>query len=247
MAGVEPIPDEPAAVIETGATRALAVADYHAGYESWLRHEEGVNAESRASARRERVLGLLSETDADRVVFLGDLAHFFGGPHGAERGEIEVLFERLPVPATVVKGNHDGGIETIAGPDVTVTDTDGIRLGDVGLVHGHTWPSREVLDAEVVCIGHEHPCVRLRDRVGGSRTVRAWLRGPLRAAPFERRYGDLDWQDPELVVFPRFNDLLGCKAVNDDPGFLAPFLPEGLPEADAYLLDGTRLGQYTEI
>ncbi|PSP80245.1 phosphoesterase [Halobacteriales archaeon QS_1_68_20] len=248
MAAVEPIPDRPAAVAEADGERALVIADYHAGIEAWLRYEEGAHVDSAAEMRRERTLDLVATTGVDRVVFLGDLAHFFGGPHGAERGEIEVLFEELPVPVTVVKGNHDGGIESVAGPDVTVTPTDGVRMGDLGLVHGHTWPSPEVLSAEVVCVGHEHPCVRLEDRVGGRQIEPAWLRGSLARAPFDGRYDDLDWRDPELVVFPAINDLVGCTWVNvDEQEFLAPFLPEGMPDADAYLLDGTRLGDYGRV
>jgi len=251
MASVEPLPGRAAAVADLGDERALVIADYHAGIESWLRHEEGVTVESRAEARRERVLALLDESDADRVVFLGDLAHFFGGPHGAERGEIELLFEALSVPATVVKGNHDGGIESVAGEGVTVTDPAGVRLGDVGLVHGHTWPAPEALEGTVVCVGHEHPHVRLEDRVGGRRIEPVWVRGPLARDPFDARgapYDDLDWRDPELVVFPAFNDLVGGTWVNvSEQEFLAPFLPSGLPVADAYLLDGTRLGDYGRV
>jgi metallophosphoesterase superfamily enzyme len=49
----------------------------------------------------------------------------------------------------------------------------------------------------------------------------------------------------ELVVFPAFNDLSGGTWVNvTDREFLSPFLPEGLDEGQAYLLDGTRLGKY---
>jgi putative SbcD/Mre11-related phosphoesterase len=247
MPNVEPVPDAPVAVVDTGDGRVLAVADYHAGYESWLRHEEDVHAESRAGSRRERLLGHVEATSVDRVVFLGDLAHFYGGPHGAERGEIELLLESLPVPATVVKGNHDGGIQALAGPAVTVTDTAGVRTGGVGFVHGHTWPAPDVLSADLVCIGHEHPCVRLEDPVGGRRVDRVWVRGGMTAEPFADRYEDLDWTDPELVVFPAFNELLGCTWVNEDDGFLAPFLPAALPAGDAYLLDGTRLGDYREV
>lgn len=250
MASVEPIPDRPAAVVDTGDERALAFADYHAGIESWLRHEQGVSLDSDADARRECVLALLKRTNPDRVVILGDLAHFFGGPHGAERGELEVLLEALVrrVPVTVVKGNHDGDVECVVPDGVTVTPTDGVRLGVVGFAHGHTWPAREVLESEVVCIGHEHPCVRLVDSVGGSRIERVWLRGRLDREAFADRYDDLDWQDPELVVFPAFNERSGGTWVNvDGQEFLAPFLPDALPSADAYLVDGTRLGDYRSI
>jgi putative SbcD/Mre11-related phosphoesterase len=245
MASVEPVPDRPAAVVDTGAERALVVADFHAGIEAGLRVESGVHVDSRAEERREAVLGMLDSTDPDRFVVLGDFMHSIGGPGGAERGEIEVLLEAIDVPTTVVKGNHDGDIESWV--DAAVTDGTGVRLGDVGFAHGHTWPDPEVLAADVVCVGHEHPCVRLTDEVGGSRIERVWLRGPLEREPFGERDGELAWSAPELVVFPAFNDLCGGTWVNVNENFLAPFLPDALPSAQAYLLDGTRLGEYGRV
>lgn len=248
MSLVEPVPGEPAAVADLGEERALVVADIHAGIESWLRYEKGVRLDPGAEQRREHIAALLDRTSPDRIVFLGDLAHFFGGPHGAERGEIEVLLERLSLPGTLIKGNHDGGIEAIIDDLIEVTDPAGVRMGDVGFVHGHTWPSREVLAADVICIGHEHPAVAMQDEVGGRRVERVWLRGPLDRTPFDERYEGLEWNDTELVVFPAFNDRVGGKWVNSENAeFLAPFLPRGLPEAQAYLLDGTRLGRYRQV
>ncbi|WP_439026605.1 metallophosphoesterase [Haloarchaeobius sp. DT45] len=247
MAAVEPIPNSPAAVVETGEDRCLVVADLHAGIEDALRFERGVHVRSHASDRREQVLDLAAETDPDRFVVLGDVMHSIGGPGGAERGEIEVLLEELGLPTTVVKGNHDGGVESWI--DAQVTDGTGVRIGDVGFTHGHTWPSTAVLGADVVCMGHEHPCVRLTDEVGGSRIERVWLRGALARDPFADRDAALveDWRDPELVVFPAFNDLCGGTWVNTRNDFLAPFLPAGLEGGQAYLLDGTRLGAYQRV
>jgi putative SbcD/Mre11-related phosphoesterase len=250
--GVEPVPGEPAAVIEGEAERALCVADYHAGLEAGL-GRRGVELPSQSRERREHLLSLLDTTDAERVVFLGDLAHAIGGARGAERDELAALFAALDGRAsvTVVKGNHDGEIDSVAddlGIEVDVTPTDGTTFGDVGLAHGHTWPSREVLESAVVCVGHEHPTVRLEDDVGGSRAERAWLRGRLAPEPLVDHHGEELAIDGELVVFPAFNDLSGGTWVNV-PGqeFLAPFLPEGIAEGEAYLLDGTRLGAYRDV
>ncbi len=247
---VEPVPDAPAAVADLGGERALVVADYHAGIEAALRGERGVSIESNAAERRERLLELINRTGAGRVVFLGDLMHSIGGPGGAERGEVEVLLESLPVGATLVPGNHDGGIEEWV-EGIEVTPTDGTRIGAVGFAHGHTWPAPEVLDADVVCVGHEHPCARLTDPVGGTRVERVWLRGPLDRKPFASRVDDADlfgdWRDPDLVVLPAYNDLSGGTWVNEEPDFLCPFLPDALPEGEAYLLDGTLLGAYDRV
>lgn len=257
MASIEPVPGEPVAVASIGAERALVLADFHAGIEIELR-QEGVELPSRVADRRESVLSLLDRTDADRLIVLGDLTTEIGKPNSTERSELRTLLERVTdqVPMTIVKGNHDGAIETLVDavvseydPDheLRVTPTDGYRRGAVGFVHGHTWPTTDVLEADVIAMGHEHPMVRLTDAVGGSRTERVWLRGPLCPDPFETHYGtSLDIKS-DLVVFPAFNDLTGGTWTNTGQEFLAPYLPAGFETAQTYLLNGTRLGRYDRI
>ncbi len=266
MARVEPIVGEPAAVADLGAERALLVADVHAGIEVGLRYERGVELASRAAGRRERLLRLLEETDVDRLVVLGDLAHRIGAPDGEEREELERLIEAVTarVPMTLVEGNHDAGVAEAFADVLHVIEPGGglLRSGVVGVVHGHTWPDPELLAADVICMGHEHPQVRLEDAVGGSRVKRAWLRGGVDPTAFvedDRDTGagaaevdaagvDGPTDPPELVVFPAFNERSGGTWVNvDGQSFLAPFLPAALPAGDAYLLDGTRLGDYRRV
>jgi len=261
---VEPVVGEPAAVASFGGRRALLVADVHAGIEVGLRYERGVELDSRAEERRERLCDLIAETDSDRLVVLGDLAHRIAAPDGDERDELAALIRAVTdrVPMTLVEGNHDAGVAEAfaseidvigAGGGVLSGSRDGGATADtrVGVLHGHTWPVPELLDADVVCMGHEHPQVRLEDAVGGSRVERAWLRGTLDPAAFAED-GDADPEPsadpPELVVFPAFNERSGGTWVNvDGQSFLAPFLPAALPAGDAYLLDGTRLGDYRRI
>ncbi|EMA39100.1 metallophosphoesterase [Halococcus hamelinensis] len=249
---IEPVPGEPAAVVRAGGERVLCVADYHAGLEAALRWD-GVSLPSRATERREHLLSLVESTAVERVAVLGDLAHAIGDSRGPERDELEALFEALVerVAVTVVKGNHDGAIESVTDGidgEIAVTSTGGVRVGDVGFAHGHTWPARRVLEADVVCVGHDHPAVRLEDDVGGTRAERVWLRGPLDPDPFREHYDEALDITGELVVFPAFNDLSGGTWVNvEQQEFLAPFLPDGLAEGEAYLLDGTRLGAYREV
>ena len=286
MTGVEPVVGRPAAVADLGSERALLVADVHAGIEVGLRYERGVELDSRAERRRERLVDLIEHTAADRLVVLGDLAHRIGAPDGAERAELDRLIEAVldRVPMTLVEGNHDGGVAEAFADDLDVIPpTGGLLASDangenepsrIAVLHGHTWPEPALLDADIVCMGHEHPQVRLSDAVGGSRTKRAWLRGPLDPAAFlEGSEGDVPeggegdvpggseggppeamsggavpTRPPELVVFPAFNERSGGTWVNVEGGsFLAPFLPAALPSADAYLLDGTRLGDYRRV
>ena len=251
---VEPLPGEPAAVADCGPQRLLVVADYHAGLEVSLRRE-GVELRSRASERREKVLSLLDRTGADGVLFLGDLANAIGAPGKEEARELRELLTALTrrVPVTVTKGNHDGDIEDVVedvseAHPVTVVDGPGTRVGAVGFAHGHTWPAHEVLTAETVCVAHEHPVVRLEDEVGGARMERVWLRGRLNADAFADRYDEPLDSGADVVVFPGFNDLSGGTWVNvEGQSFLSPFLPDGLVDGEAYLLDGTRLGAYRRV
>ncbi len=252
---VEPVPGAPAATLDLGDERALAVADYHAGIEVGLRYERGVELDSNADERRQRLLSLLDRTGADRVVVLGDLVHRIAEPDGAEAEEVRDLLDALDaraVPLTLAKGNHDGGIGDVFPDRIDLLPAEGARVGSIGMVHGHTWPTAEALSASTLCMGHEHPSVRLTDEVGGSRVERAWLRGPLRRAPFRDALGDdadeLAWHEPELVVFPAFNDRSGGTWINvEGESFLAPFLPEALASGEAYLTDGTRLGPYRGV
>ncbi len=248
---VEPIPDEPAALVDCEGDRALVVADYHAGIEAGLRRD-GVELDSDADGRLAALTGLLDRTGPDRLVVLGDLGHAIGSPGRTEREEIESVLaaaaERVPV--TVVPGNHDGALDELVGEydRISLAPGQGTRLGEVGFAHGHTWPDPEVLAAEVLCLGHEHPVVRLEDEVGGWRVERVWLRGAVDPAPFRSQHDDGEPVPEELVVFPAFNDRSGGTWINV-PGrdFLSPFLPAALADGQAYLLDGTHLGAYEQV
>ncbi len=247
---VEPVPGDPAALVDCDGDRALVVADYHAGIEAGLR-SEGVELDSDADSRLARLTALLDRTDPDRLVILGDLGHTIGHPGRAEREEIESVLTAVAdrVPLTLVRGNHDVAVESLLDPidDVALAPSQGVRIGNVGFVHGHTWPDPPVLESQYLCLGHEHPVVRLEDEVGGRRVERAWLRGGVDPTPFCEHHGT-DLPTPgKLVVFPAFNDRSGGTWVNVPGEFLSPFLPAGLVDGEAYLLDGTRLGPYEQI
>jgi hypothetical protein len=246
MAAIEPVEGEPAAVAEGPNGPILVVADYHAGIERGFR-QQGVEVESRAEARRDRLGRLLDRTDPAQVVFLGDLGNHIGQPDGAELEELMDLEHDLRHhDVLLVPGNHDGLLGDAL--DIEVAEGAGVRIGDVGYVHGHTWPDPEILDVSVLAVGHEHPCVRLEDEVGGSQIERVWLRGDGDPTPFRDHHGPEIEGPAEVVVFPAFNELVGGTWVNvAGQEFLSPFLPAAAPSAQAYLLDGTRLGHYETI
>ncbi len=246
---VEPVMNERAAIATADGQRLLIIADYHAGVEAVLR-SDGVEIASQAESRRERLLGLIAGNDIDRLVILGDLVHAIGDPWDSEREEIEALVEQLSVPVTLIKGNHDGEIEGLLDEldhETSISSTSGARIGDIGFAHGHTWPNPSLFETRAICVGHEHPVIRLEDSVGGSRIEPAWLRGTVDPSGFQEQYGE-QGNEPELIVFPAFNELSGGTWINvDGQEFLSPFLPQGLADGEAYLLDGTRLGDFRAV
>ena len=104
---VEPVPGAPAAIAETDGERLLVVADYHAGIEAGLRYD-GVELESAADGRRERLVSLVAEHRVDRVVVLGDLGHAIGDPFDDERAELDL--DELPASEPAM----DVGARTVA-------------------------------------------------------------------------------------------------------------------------------------
>ncbi|ERG94562.1 metallophosphoesterase [Haloquadratum walsbyi] len=270
---VEPLPSVPAALAHIGTETALVIADYHAGIEIGLRYERGVELDSNAEDRRHRLLNLLTGHPVDRLIILGDAGHRIGNPDDKETQELTSVFEAVlnHAPITVVRGNHDAGIESVAtavetdsaqtGNTIDVTEASGINFGDIGFVHGHSWPDETVLDCDILCVGHEHPQLRVADHVGGSQQTRAWLRGPLDWTPFQNKLEikttfespddtqTISQDPPDVIVFPAFNERSGGTKVNTNEGFLSPFLPAAFQKnhTDAYLLDGTRLGPYQSV
>ena len=255
---IEPVPGDPAATVDLGGERALLVADYHAGIEVGLRYERGVELPNNAAERRRRLLSVLDSTGVDQLVVLGDLGHDLGEPEGDERDELDAVAEAVVddrgIEITVAPGNHDGDLAALFGDreGVTILPPSGGLLGgesgSVGVVHGHTWLDPELLSASTICMGHEHPQVKLEDSVGGYRVEQAWVRGRVDPALLVDGDPPAAIDAPELVVFPAFNDRSGGTWVNvAGQEFLAPFLPDAFVDADCYLLDGTRLGSYRGV
>ena len=122
------------------------------------------------------------------------------------------------------------------------------------LFHGHTWPSKDVLRADLVVMGHLHPMVSLRTDVGGVLKKRVWLilegdRGILaeRLKSKTRMRRKL-----KLIVMPAFNPILTGISVNSltPRDRLWPLMRGGgfeLRQAEVITLNGERLGRVGEL
>lgn len=244
---MEPAPSRPVPLFGERAlhlpdAQAVAVGDVHVGLETDL-SQAGVHLPSQTSRMRARLEAILARTQAKRLVVIGDLKHKVPYSTRQEIRELPGFFRGLPAKVELVPGNHDVDLEGLV--EVEVHEATGIRVGDVALLHGHTWPGEEIMGARTVVTCHNHPAVLLMDELGHRHKEPAWIRAPFTDKARER-YPALP-EDAQMVVMPAFNELTGGTAFNALEGarLLGPIFNNGLVDADAgrvFTLDGVELG-----
>lgn len=226
------------------AGNALIICDLHIGVESHLR-SKGFHLTSHTNDMRQAILDSADE-DINKLIVLGDVKDSVPGSTKQEYAEIpdffESLFERFDT-IDVVRGNHDTMIEEFLPPRVRIRPATGMKYDDLGLIHGHTWPSQDVMDCETLVLGHNHPAVMFRDGVGRQMTEPCWFRGN-----FAKDENDKYQKLPKnFIVIPAFNRMLGGSPINViGEDLLGPVLNSDLLDLDngsIYLLDGICLGK----
>jgi metallophosphoesterase superfamily enzyme len=123
----------------------------------------------------------------------------------------------------------------------------GYCLEDVGLVHGHTWPSECVMAQRTLITAHNHPAVMFEDGLHKNTTERCWVRAPFLAARTDR----YDRLPDELIMVPSMNLNLRGSPVNfENPRMLGPLFSQKMIDMDnarVYLLDGVYLGKIGQM
>ncbi len=235
---LEPVPDIPALKVKGGGGW-IVVADLHIGIEVQLRRS-GFNLPSQMP-KMTAALDSLSGT-AKNLMILGDLKHRIPSVGHREDEEIRSLIGKMLERykrVVLVAGNHDGGISSALPEGCEAISSRGTVVGDVGLFHGHVWPSEDVMAADKVVMAHIHPAVLMVDSLGTRSSEKCWVRAPFSEERVKERYSSCPEQ---LVVVPAFNPLLTGTPVNADHGtILGPLFKNGLVSTGSmkvHLLDG---------
>ncbi len=151
---------------------AVAISDLHLGFEAALA-EHGVSI-PRFQRREilERLARLLDACEPEKLIIAGDFKHEFSKNLADEWVEIKQVLRFLQqrTEPIVVRGNHDNFLATILG-DLRMTLHDRYDLGGCTFVHGH----EDVQTLGTIVMGHEHPAVKLRDSLGATVSVPAFL------------------------------------------------------------------------
>lgn len=279
MTPLKPIQSEPALLLRHAKERVVVIGDLHIGWEVTL-SQQGIHVPSQTGKMLERLKKIANDEKPSRVVMLGDVKHSVTGAEIEEWRDVPEFFEALlkVVPSVqVITGNHDGNLEPLTPSQVEIMGPTGLALWKkFGLLHGHAWPSPEILGCETLILGHLHPAITLRDAIGYRLTRPVWVtapcdakklvRGTMKAAGLsvkgnleemlEQRFG-VKLRVVRCVFVPPFNDFLGGRPVNSKRieethagERLGPILRSGaidLDKAEVHLLDGTYLGTVKQL
>jgi len=165
----------------------LAMADLHIGLEAAL-ERTGVHIPRIQSATmKESLIRIMDRYDPDTVLILGDLKHEFSGNLDQEWRDVRDILSMLRDTATVkvAKGNHDNYLANIS-HKLGIEVADSFEIDGIAFMHGHADTAHRPL-----VIGHEHPSVRIFDRVG------AYLKLP----------SFLHFETEQILVLPAFSPL----------------------------------------
>ena len=255
------INNEPALLIsDREHGRILAIADLHLGIEHEL-FKDGITIEPQAEKLYKRIEKLLRMTKADKLVIIGDLKHKIPGISFRELKEIPKFIGPLAEKARIilVKGNHDTELRELV-DKAEVVDSKGFAIGKYGFFHGHAWPSKRLLECDHLFTAHIHPTVEFIDDFGFRLVEKVWVMGKLKEKKLRERYkirkkkGEEPFEFGELqtTIFPSFNPIISGVPLNSrrKRNYIGPLLSSkafDAKRADAYMLDGTALGEVREI
>jgi len=247
------VPGESALVHKDGDSATLLVSDLHLGLEKEMARK-GFRIPPYSMRMLDRIKAISDRTKMDRIVVVGDVKHSIGKVEDLDWSILPWFFDTLldifPV-VEVVPGNHDGGIRSLLPNRVKLHPSEGTVIGGrekVGVAHGHSWPSEQVISSKRIVMGHSHFRYEMRDRFGSRSKEAVWLFAKYDVAGLlvKAGYRPIKKGEGKLAVMPPFNNLVGGQAINVKGGLkFGPILSSGtvdVSDADMFLLDGTRVG-----
>lgn len=240
-----PIPGFPALWIES--LKVLVIADLHIGIENELR-DQGVQVSSHTYQMKKNLLQICEKYRPRDIFIIGDIKHSIPATPFFEKKELNDFLSDLSRFALIhiIPGNHDGGINYLISEEIIIHSSEGYILDNIGFVHGHRWPKKTVLQCDYLIMGHSHPTILLKDRLGFQNFEPCWIKTGLNKIQAKKMYSAFN-DDITAIILPAFNRLCGGIAVNRD-ALLGPLKKIiDLDHAAVFLLDGTHLGMVKEI
>jgi putative SbcD/Mre11-related phosphoesterase len=212
----------------------LVIADLHIGYAKTL-EARGYNIPSQIKSFLKEIKELKAKTGASKLILLGDIKHNVPKADIGEKYDVPKFFYELSdmfEKIIVIKGNHDGRIELMIHPKNIEVKKEFV-LGDLGFIHGHSYPSEELMsNCKVLVMGHIHPVFKVVDRLCKKHYYPCWLISSLNKKKLER-YDNITVE--KVIVVPVFNQIF-----TGYEKFAGP-LAKALRKQEIFLLDLTKV------
>jgi len=244
LANIQPILNESALLIKD--KKILIIADLHIGIEAELK-EQGINAESQTHKMTERIKKICKKYKIKEIILLGDIKHNIPFSTNLEIKDVQNFLKEVQKLGIIhiIPGNHDGNIDRLTPEKMNIYSSEGFIIDNIGFIHGHRWPSTDLMNCDQIIIGHTHPTIMLTDRLEYKTFEPCWIKGKILKEKLIEKYPNS--KNPEILVIPAFNPLCGGIAANKD-GINGPVGKIiDINNSQIFLLDGTSLGKVINI
>jgi putative SbcD/Mre11-related phosphoesterase len=241
---LQPIQNSP--VLFLRKVKILIIADLHIGIEKQL-YDLGINVSSQTNLMKDRIISLCKKLKPKKIFLLGDIKHNIPSYSYKEKKDVKDFLLTLIsfCEINIIPGNHDGNIKKISPNEVIIHPSDGFIFKNLGLIHGHRWPSPNLMLCKNLVFGHTHPTIMLEDRLGYKKFEPCWIKGEITKKALKVKYPNS--KNIKFVVVPAFNPLCGGIAVNID-GFVGPFGKlVDINKSEVFLLNGSSLGRIQNL
>jgi len=172
----------------------LIISDLHFGYETALNNQGLMIPQYQFDKLVDSLNSIQEKANAHKIVLNGDIKHNFGSISKQEWKEVLSFIDYLSdiyVDIRVIKGNHDNFTQYILNKrDIILEDE--IIFGEYLITHGHIIPEEISEQIETIIIGHEHPCIGIRNQERVEK-VKSFLKSK--------------WKDYNLIVTPSFTPI----------------------------------------
>ncbi|MCX6817310.1 MAG: metallophosphoesterase [Candidatus Aenigmarchaeota archaeon] len=238
----------------------LVIADLHIGVEYGY-YKSGIRIPSNTPGLLKAIKELIGLTGARNLIMLGDVKHKVPGSTKQELREIPEFLSELgrKTSIDIATGNHDTDLKNFLPENVRLHPSAGFAKDGFFFLHGHAWPDEKFLKADYVFVGHEHPQIEFRDKLGHRFYEQVWIRAELDRVKLAKKYKNLPSKLPELIMVPKFNRLSGGISMNysmpeierehknEQSGIGVLVRSARLRTAKVYMLDGTFLGELKDL
>lgn len=172
----------------------LIISDLHFGYETCLNKQGLMIPQFQFDKIINSLDKIQEQTNAKNIILNGDIKHNFGSIDKQEWKEVLSFIDYLRdifVDIRIIKGNHDNFTQYILNKR-SIELEDYVTINDFYITHGHKIPSEIPKNINTIVIGHEHPCIGIRN---GERLekVKSYLKGK--------------WGNYNLIVMPSFTSV----------------------------------------